>query len=54
MEAMLTLLEYDSVEENDIPGRKLNVTRLLKMMCLLPFPSYDLDHSILSLYLLLI
>lgn len=52
MEETFTLLEYESVERNNIPGKKLNMTRLLKMMGILTFPSYDLDHSILSLYLL--
>lgn len=50
MEATLMLLEYDGIEGISIciPGRKLNMTRFLKMMGLHPFPSYDLDHSILS------
>lgn len=52
MEEILALLVYESVERSTSPGKKLNMTRLPKMMCLLAFPSYDLDSSILNSYLL--
>lgn len=52
MEEILALLVYESVERNNTPGKKLNMTRLPKMMCLLAFASYDLDSSILNSYLL--
>lgn len=52
MEEILALFVYENIERNNTPGKNLNMTRLVKMMCLLTFPSYDLDHRILNLYLL--
>lgn len=51
MEEILALLAYECVERNNTPRKKLHMTRLPKMMCLLAFPSYDLDDSILNLCL---
>lgn len=45
---LLKLLVYESIERNNRPGKKVN--KISEDDCLLTFPSYELDNSILNLY----